>query len=127
MEINKENFKTTTENMRRVLVHMANRQNPFEFEFNSNIAQELGLEEYYTNCLIRNLVNGRLLSVEKENSITPRLTHIGLELGQDLGNDERFLNAIELCEKQEVFSLSGVAMAVRQLAAKAISEEIKKQ
>jgi hypothetical protein len=127
MELNKENFKATTVNMRNVLVYMTNREDPFTWQYISNIADKLELDEYYMRGLVSNLIDARLMRVDSKNSLTPSLTHVGLELGQDLANDDRFNLAVEMCEKQDVYSLSAIAMTVRQLAAKTISEEINKQ
>lgn len=124
MDINKDNFKQITENMRKVLVYMASRKDPFGWEYISHMADEIGLDNEYTKSLVHDLLDAGLLKAKDINSVTPSLSHKGLELAQDLSNDERFKHAVELCEKQEVYSLSAVAMTVRQLASKSIIEEI---
>jgi hypothetical protein len=67
------------------------------------------------------------LLTRSSSNTTPILSSRGINIGQDIARSLFWDEAVNICEKRELYSFDSITMAIRQLAAKAISDEISKQ
>lgn len=121
-----ENLKQVTELERKVLLTMANRENPYTNEFRDNIEKAIQKDQSYTNDFLNYMCECRLLT-GKDGITLPRLTPSGMQLAQDIGNDEIWDEAIKICNENQVYSLNSVMYAVTSIIRRRIDASIERQ
>lgn len=118
-----ENLKETTELVRKVLLIMANRENPFQLYSVIKLSGEIKKTQDYTSDLLHYMNKCRLLEGSKT---TPMLTPSGLQLAQDISDDALWNEAFAMCEANKVYSMDTVVYSLRVIVKKRIQAEVNK-
>jgi len=122
MELNINNFKEITGDIRKVLVYMVNRENPFESVYINFIKEELGKDKHFVDDLIKYMGTNRMLTGKNPDLLV--LTPTGLQLGQDIANNDIWDEAVKICDEQKIYSLQTVAYTVNRIIQQRICKAV---
>jgi len=117
-----EKFKEITNMVRKVLLLLASRENPFDFTTNYVLEKELRKDKYFTADFIKYMYDARLF--QGANTSCPSLTPIGLQLAQDIFDNDLWDKATEFCDERGLYSLESVVNAAGVIRKKMIDEEL---
>jgi hypothetical protein len=126
--IEKEQFKNFTDDVKKVLVYAVSRENPKKnftklentFKAYMNIDDP---DDSYIDGVLDYMKSFRLFE-HSNNKLYLELSALGVNIGQDIALSPFWEEAVNICESRDLYSLDAVIMAVRKLAAQAISEAV---
>ncbi len=115
-------FGKITDNIRKVLMFIASQKNPFAFLVHTWLGDLIEENEEYKKDLIVYMTKAGLL---RGDPYCFFLTDSGMNLAQDISNEDIWNEAKEICSPLGLHSLNSLYFAVREITRKEICSKLK--